>query len=365
MMNRIINTMFHGSMKARVFLWSIVIMGLATILLGVMAAVLGSFTFGTGAFVCGLAAFVTSQSASLTEMERQDKKDKQKKAHQEKAHREKKQESSSEKDSSDQSPEEELQQDDVWYSKEKEKAKMQYLSSMNARKLKNLAKEHKVKQKHVFAMVDMYPAEKIRQAPAIVWRTDTHLHLLIMDESAREFQIPFNDIQGVYYDKNVTADPNRDYVPFQYSGFMTKIYKPYLPEYKENTKDGQMVYVKNLFTIHPGISFTNTSMKGIISILTRAPFLVDDGINTSDRFDEYFKEIYRYGILCKNNIYSLEEYRQKLDQVLDELLSAPITREEFFRTLNAMNHYHLITQDYVMKYTQRYVMKNETTDDKR
>lgn len=183
-----------------------------------------------------------------------------------------------------------------------------------------------------------------------------------MDQSAKEFQIPFNDIQGIYYDKNVTADPDRDYVPFQYSGFMSKIYKPYLPEYKENTKDGQMIYMKNLFTIHPGISFTNTSMKGIFSILTRAPFLVDDAINTSDRFDEYFKDIYRYGILCKNNIYSLEEYRHKLESVLEELLAAPITREEFFRTLNAMNHYHLITQDYVMKYTQKYVIKNNETN---
>ena len=62
--------------------------------------------------------------------------------------------------------------------------------------------------------------------------------------------------------------------------------------------------------------------------------------------------------MCKNNMYALEEYRQKLESVLEELLAAPITREEFFRTLNAMNHYHLITQEYVMKYTQRYVMKN-------
>lgn len=359
MMNRIINTMFHGSTKARIFLWSVFIMGLATILLGVMAAALGSFTFGTGAFVCGLAAFVTSQSASLTEMERRDKQEKNKK---EKDRKKKTKEPAGRNDSAGKSEEENDGGKDVWYSKEKEKAKMQYLSSMNAKKLKNLAKEHKVKQKHVFAMVDMYPAEKIRQAPAIVWRTDTHLHLLIMDQSAKEFQIPFNDIQGIYYDKNVTADPDRDYVPFQYSGFMSKIYKPYLPEYKENTKDGQMIYVKNLFTIHPGISFTNTSMKGIFSILTRAPFLVDDAINTSDRFDEYFKDIYRYGILCKNNIYSLEEYRQKLESVLEELLAAPITREEFFRTLNAMNHYHLITQDYVMKYTQKYVIKNNETN---
>ena len=65
--------MFYGSAKARVFLWSIVIMGLAAVLFGVLAAVLGSFAFGTGAFVCALSAFVTSQSASLTEIERSDR----------------------------------------------------------------------------------------------------------------------------------------------------------------------------------------------------------------------------------------------------------------------------------------------------
>lgn len=350
MMNKILRTMFYGSAKARIFLWSIVIMGLAAVLFGVLAAVLGSFAFGTGAFFCALAAFVTSQSASLTEMERNDRKHSKKLSA----------EGTVEAGKAGQPPEKQTDSevDEEKMRKEQEKEKLRFLSSFNARKFKNLAKEHKVKQKHVFAMVDSYPAEKIQQAPAIVWRTDDYLHLLIMDRSAREFKILFNDIKGVYYDKNVPADPEHDYAPFRYSGFMTGMYKPYLPEYKENTKDGQMIYRKNLFTIHPGISFTNTSMKGIFSILTRAPFLVDDAVNTSGKFDEYFKDIYRYGILCKNNVYTLEEYRQKMESVLEELLEAPVTREQFFRTLNAMNHYHLITQEYVTKYTQKYVMKH-------
>lgn len=346
-MNKILHTMFYGSAKARVFLWSIVIMGLAAVLFGVLAAVLGSFAFGTGAFVCALAAFVTSQSASLTEIERNDRKQRQKQ--------------SSEGAGTSRAVQQEQAndgEDEEKVRKEQEKEKLQYLSSFNARKLKKLAKEHQVKQKHVFAMVDSYPAEKIQQAPAIVWRTDHYLHLLIMDRSAREFKIPFNDIKGVYYHKNMPADPEQDYLAFQYSGFMTGVYKPYLPEYKQNTKNGQIVYVKNLFTIHPGISFTNTSMKGIFSILTRAPFLVDDAVNTSRRFDEYFKDIYRYGILCKNNVYTLEEYRQKMESVLEELVEAPVTRDQFFQTLNAMNNYHLITQEYVTKYTQKYVMKH-------
>ena len=47
MMQKIINTMFYGSLKAKIFLWSVFIMILATILMGVMAAVLGSSVFVT------------------------------------------------------------------------------------------------------------------------------------------------------------------------------------------------------------------------------------------------------------------------------------------------------------------------------
>ena len=47
-----------------------------------------------------------------------------------------------------------------------------------------------------------------------------------------------------------------------------------------------------------------------------------------------------------------------MESVLEELVEAPVTRDQFFRTLNAMNNYHLITQEYVTKYTQKYVMKH-------
>ena len=60
MMNKILHTMFYGSAKARVFLWSIVIMGLAAVLFGVLAAVLGSFAFGTVG-ICDITVSLTDR----------------------------------------------------------------------------------------------------------------------------------------------------------------------------------------------------------------------------------------------------------------------------------------------------------------
>jgi hypothetical protein len=138
------------------------------------------------------------------------------------------------------------------------------------------------------------------------------------------------------------------------------MYRPYLPEYREVTRNGEIEYLKNLFTIEPGISFTNTSVKGLLEILPKIPLLVDDAINASNHFDEYFKEVYRYSILCKNDVYTLEEYRKKMEEVLEELLVAPITGQEFSKSLRDMNRYHLITSEYVAKYTQRYITKTRT-----
>lgn len=350
MMQKIINTMFYGSLKAKIFLWSIFIMILATILMGVLAAVLGSSVFVMGAVACGIAAFVTSQSVSLSELEKKQKKKKPKK----------KAESGANEEKSAKNKSQEEEQGGAVDPGEKSKEKARYIASMNEKKMKQLLKEHKVNQIHIFVMVDSYPEERISQTPAVMWRTDEYLHILMLDGGGKEIEVPLIDIKGIFFQKDVPADPQEDYPFLKYANFMTKLYKPFLPEYQEVTKDGELGYVKNLFTIKPGISFTNTSMAGILKILDTVPLLVDDAINTSSRFDEYFKEIYRYSILCKNGVYSLEEYRVKMEKVLDELLVAPIDGREFLKTLRDLNRYRLITSDYLTKYSQIYITNNQS-----
>jgi hypothetical protein len=357
MMEKIINTMFHGSFKAKLFLWSVFVMILATVLMGVLAAVMGMASFGAGAVVCGLAALITSQSVSLQELNRKTKKPAKQKNRQQKTGKNISGSGTGNDPEGDHSLQQEIDEGAPVDSREKARAKARYLAAMNGKKLKQLMKDHKIKQQHIFVMIDSFPREDISQTPAVAWQTDTHLHLLILDSAAREFQIPFDDIKGIWYQNDVEADPETDYTAFQYANFISKMYRPYLPEYREVTREGKLGYVKNLFTIEPGISFTNTSVKGVLQILPKTPLIVDDAINTSHHFDEYFKEVYRYSILCKNDIYTLEEYRHKMEEVLEALLTAPITGQEFSKSLHDMNRYHLITSEYVAKYTQIYITK--------
>lgn len=142
-------------------------------------------------------------------------------------------------------------------------------------------------------MIDSYQERKLEQVPAFAWRTDKTLHFLVLEGHANEFEIPMDQIRGIYYEKNVTADIEKDYIPFQYSTYIAKMFQDLLPEYAERNVDGELVYQKNLFYLSNGLYITNTSMANLMKLLPKVPFLLDDSVSRSNRLDAYFKEIYK------------------------------------------------------------------------
>lgn len=328
MFDKIVRSMFHGSLKTKLFLWSVLIMALVAFGLLVAAVALQMPQLGIGAALLGLLSFVVSQSVSVKTLEKKKKSGKKKI-----------------------SPE---YGEDSRDPKDRERAKARFLASLNEKQVKKLLKEHKVSQTHVKIMIDSYAKRRLSQVPAFAWRTNDFLHFLVLEGHANEFEIPLNTIQGIYLEKNVTADAEKDYSSFRYENYIAKMFSPYLPEYSERSVDGELVYQKNLFYIEAGVYVTNKSMANLMQILPRVPFLMDDQVCTSDRFDEYFKEIYRYSILCKTGVFSLEEYQEQIHKTLDTLLKAPISGREFVQSLRDMNKYRLITAGNVSEYTQKY-----------
>lgn len=325
-------------------------MGVGAIALILTAAVLSMPMIGLAGAGLGLMGFITSQSVSLNDLSREKKKKK------------KTSKASSEEGGakSGQSPsDKEDGGGEEGSRKKKEREKAQYLSAMNAKKLKKTMKEHKVNQIHVKVMIDSYPAKKIEQAPAFMWRTDTMLHFMILTSKAEEFEVPLEDIKGILLVKDVPANPERDYMPFKYSSYIGKMFQPFLPEYFQGTKDGSLDVKKNTFRIEPGIYLTNSSVGNLRRVLLPGvAFLVDDQVIASRRFNEYFKELYRESILCKNLVITLEEYKKKVEDTLDAMLDAPISGKEYVNTIYDLNKYRLISKEYVVRYTQKYREKN-------
>lgn len=330
MLDKLIRSMFYGSAKTKAFLWGT--FGFALLAFGmlVVAIAIGVPQLGLGAAALGFVTFVVSQSVSVDTLEKK-RKTKNQKAGKDLAL------AKSERDP-----------------KNRDRAKARYLASLSAKDVKKLLKEHKVKQSHVKLMIDSYEERRLKQVPAFAWRTDHHLHFLVLEGHANEFEIPLDEIKGIFFEKNVEAFPEQDYGPIKYETFIAKMFAPFLPEYHEYSKEGEISYRKNLFWIVPGIYFTNSSVANLMSILPKIPFLVDDSICRSDRVDEYFKELYRYSILCKNMVLSREDYKLQVNKTLDSLLDAPVSAKRFVTMLQNMAHYRLIEKEDVTKYIQKY-----------
>ncbi len=348
MWDKVIRSMFQGSTKTKIFLWSILVLGLAALAMLVIAIALGMPYLGFGGVALGFTSFIISQSVSIDTLERQKKKHNQKKR--------KKQDGTGngvrQKDQKKKDPAEGEEEGRDPKSREQQKAR--FLASLNEKSVKKLLREHKVVQSHVQVMIDSYAQRRLRQVPAFAWRTEDQLHFLVLEGHANEFEIPLENIQGIYYEKDVEADPDKDYAPFQYETFIAKYFGAYLPEYHEYTSEGELSYHKNLFRVGQDVYITNSSVANMMSILPYVPFLIDDSVCRSERFDEYFKELYRYSILCKNQVISLEEYRKQIEKTLDSLLDAPISAREYVQTMQAMARYHLIDRENVTRYSQKY-----------
>ncbi|MBR1743168.1 MAG: hypothetical protein IJ733_15125 [Lachnospiraceae bacterium] len=358
MLEKIVNSMLHGNLKTKIFLWAIFLFGIGALALFVTAFALGMPMLGAGGVGLALLALILSQSISLNDLAR-----KRKAKEKRNRNKEKREKNHAEKDAlnngeaGEKSVEKEVTDEVSRRKKEREKA--QFLASMNEKKMKKLLKEHKVNQIHVKVMIDSFPKGNIEQAPAFMWKTDKMLHFLVLTGNAQEFEVPLADIQGILLVKNVPADPDTDYMPFKVSNFITKMFQPYLPEYFESTNEGQLEIKKNTFRIEPGIYLTNSSVGNLRRVLLPGvAFLVDDKVNSSSQFNEYFKEIYRGSILCKNLVITLEEYKELIAKTLDDLLDAPISGKEFVNTIYALNKYRLISKEFVVQYTQKYREKN-------
>ncbi len=347
MLEKILNSMLHGNTRTKIFLWSVFILGVSAVFLLMAGIILGVPYLGMGGVLVGFAGLILSQSVSLKDLNR-GKKAKKQKTPKEKEKAEGSSDKKEKKEKGQSAPEEKTR-------KEREREKSQYLSSLNAKKVKKMMKEHQVNQVHVKVMIDSYPAKKIEQAPAFMWRTDEMLHFLILTGQAEEFEVPLADIQGILLVKNVPADKEKDYQLFKYSSFISKMFQPYLPAYSEGTKSGELEVRKNTFRIEPGIYLTNSSVANLRKVLLPGvAFLVDDKVIASKRFNEYFKELYRYSLLCKNMVITLDEYREQIKKTLDALLEAPIGGNEFANTIYDLNKYRLITKNDVVLYTQKY-----------
>jgi len=219
--------------------------------------------------------------------------------------------------------------------------------------MKQVFYKYKVKRDHKTIMIDTWEEKGIKQLPAYMWVTKGQVHILTIGQEVGQYTIPMSKTGSLYYKKGVICQAKEEYLQFRKESMLGTVFSPYLPTYHEGNKNHRPVLYKNLFALENGLTVTNTSAKTVISMLN--PRLeVDDIVMRDVRFNDYFKEIYKLGLLFREQIYSVKEYQAKVNDVLRRYVTSGVGQEEYENTLQSLYQHKLITEEYIMFYMQYY-----------
>lgn len=330
-MHKIWNSLQFGSTKTKVFLWAVILLSIVSLGMLCFGVVLGQLPVVAAGFIAGMVTLIVSQSVSLESLEMKGKKGKTKTDTAESRKKDVRGTADSGKEDGENGLED---QEDA-----------EALNEMDDKVIKMLLKKYKVTKDHKLVIVDKCDVVRKRQCPAYIWVSKGLFHVLMIGKEPKEVAYDITQLKEIRYEKNVTAHPGKDYQAVQQSVFISKLFGEYLPSYNDKQVGTKLVFTKNLYVIKDDIRFTNTSAKNLLAVLN-LPFVVDDTVTRSQRYHEYFKKLYRISILCRDKVYTMDEYKMQAELLLvkmsqDDAIAYSVLRQ----TLGDMMRLHLITRD--------------------
>lgn len=346
MLKKIKNTLLYGDSKTKQYLISVFIALAATVALGVFA-VLQMSPLLFLLTVCAIGVdIVLVQSVTMTEASLKGKQE---------GTKEKNKKQTTEKQAKNKQKEEETAE-----KKEHQKASTEE-EQFDEQQLYRVFVKYKVRKEHYPVMVDICKSEKIYQCPAYVWVSGSYFYLLLLEKEVRCLKRPVKQLTTMYIQQGVPAKPIIDYAFLQEKSLISRVFAPYAPNYyRKGIEEGKVDSLKNLYILDRDICFTANSVKNLMRILQLTVVLEDKKIE-SDRYSEYYKEIYKKKVLWRDGIYSIEEYKEEVKEILTRLSRADISEETFERYTMHIIFDKLIPQEYMdYAYAQRKKKKSKS-----
>ncbi|MDO5156033.1 MAG: hypothetical protein Q4D51_08705 [Eubacteriales bacterium] len=223
-------------------------------------------------------------------------------------------------------------------------------SGINQQVLKKIKRKYHVKKDHRPIMIDNSQTYNIKECPAFIWRVHSKVNLLLLEKEPRRIRISRDMISCVEYVPKVRANREKEYLAFQKENLITSVFEGYLPDYlNANAGEGNLKY-KNLYQIYPDIQISNRSIYQVMDLLC-IDFVPKDRLTESDKVNQYFKRIYAANILYKDRVYSITEYKDLVEKVLEEMCYMDMPYREFAMTLENLVKARFISDEYADHYT--------------
>lgn len=225
------------------------------------------------------------------------------------------------------------------------------LSHYNQHVIKKIKRKYRVRKDHRPVLIDNSKSYRIKECPAFIWRVHNKVYLLLLEKEPRRISISRDLIRHVDYVPKVRANRSMEYRAFEKENMITSVFESYLPDYFDSKAQNEDLKYKNLYQIYPDIQFSNRSIFQVMDLLC-LNFMPEDKLTRSDKVNGFFKRIYAANILYKDRVYSITEYKGKVEQALKEMCYAEIPATEFEITLENLVKARFISQEYADHYTE-------------
>ena len=218
------------------------------------------------------------------------------------------------------------------------------LLQYDEKKLKKIMVAYKVKKHHVPIMIDSCKTERITQSPAYLWKDSSYLYFLVLEEEPRMIKSKLAESEAIHIRRGMIARPMEEYNDMNTPSVVSMIFGSLLPKYyKKENGMYRMEYRKNLYSAAPGIWCTSASVKNLMKLLPNQ-FVLEDG--KVDAESTYYQEIYIARIMYWDGIYSGQEYKEKVLEILSSLVNSELSEATMRQYLNAMMMKGLIPREY-------------------
>ncbi len=336
MPKKLINTLKYGSGKTKRKIYLMMGILAAGVVLTLLAVFFGNALMGLAAFlvmfVDGLILFNTSFEQKTVSVNQP-----------EKMKKNKKKEKGKKKGTEEEPGALEWLESEKKESPEKEEKEIS-LAQYDEQKLKKLFVAYKVKKHHVPVLIDLCSAEKIVQRPAYMWKDASYLYFLVLDDEPRLLKSRLSESDAVHIRRGMTARPVEEYPELNDKSVVSMIFGGLLPKYYTvESSPYRTEHRKNMYSAAPGIWCSSGSVKNMLKILPEN-FVLDDG--KTDEESVYYQKIYIARVMFYDGIYSAQEYKDKVLEVLGELIRAEIAESVVAEYLNSMMQKGLIPREY-------------------
>lgn len=351
-MDKIWNALRYGDSHTRKCVGSVILFIVIALVLIIVSAITGKFVLFMLGMLCGVVALIISQSFTLVdekfvaEVDRKGTKDTVSAGIAKKK-------SLGEADANDDEEKDNAFSIDDRERRKEEKKLQESIAQFghyNQQVLKKVKRKYHVRKDHRPILIDNSKTYHIKECPAFIWRVHNKVYILLLEKEPRRICVSRDMISHLEYVPKVRADKLQEYQEFKKDNLITSVFEGFIPDYFDFKDKNTKLKYKNLYGIYPDIQISNRSASQVMDLLY-LNFMPKDKITESEKVNGYFKRVYSANILYKDRVYSITEYKDQVELILQEMCSAEMPAQEFYITLENLVNARFISQEYADHYT--------------